>query len=55
MSRYGRPRQRWEDNIKTHLTDLCCEAVGWRQPKLTSPSEGDSVHLDCINVAGIFD
>jgi hypothetical protein len=27
----GRPRHRWEDNIKTDLKELGCEVVKWIQ------------------------
>jgi hypothetical protein len=25
----GRPRHRWEDNIKTYLQDVGCEGMDW--------------------------
>ena len=25
----GRPRRRWEDNIKMHLQEVGCEGVDW--------------------------
>jgi hypothetical protein len=27
--RPGRPRRRWEDNIKTHLQEVRWEGMGW--------------------------
>ena len=26
---FGRPRRRWEDNIKTDLQEVACEGMDW--------------------------
>jgi hypothetical protein len=31
MRRLGRPRRRWEDNIKMGLTEGLCDGVDWFQ------------------------
>jgi len=32
---FGRPRCRWEDNIKIDLQDMGCEVMDWILPLLT--------------------
>ena len=29
MTHFGRPRRRWEDNIKMHLQEVICGGMDW--------------------------
>jgi hypothetical protein len=42
----GRPRRRWEDNIKLDFEELCCRGVDWID--LAQEGAGDGVLLNAV-------
>ena len=44
--RLGRPRPRWEDNIKMHLEEVRCEVIDWIE--LAQDRDSRRVFVDAV-------